>query len=284
MLKHRLLFGILMTIFFIAIVLFDGYLDGSLNSSPKDDKPIQATLLCLLVALVIGPAMLELARLAVQKQIKLLLPVSLPASVVLATAHYWLQFTKTTATTLLFILAAALLAGFGFQYLRYGLSNVLTNCGASAFSVLYLGILPYFLPAIRIDFGPWHVLMFVFVVKSADIGAYTAGRLFGRHKFSPNISPGKTWEGMAGAVIAAIIVAVLFAAFFDIMSPALAAAFGLLFAFIGQLGDLSESMIKRDVQQKDSANTVPGFGGILDIIDSLLLAAPCAYLFFLLLN
>ena len=126
--------------------------------------------------------------------------------------------------------------------------------------------------------------MFVFVVKSADIGAYTAGRLFGRHKFSPNISPGKTWEGMAGAVIAAIIVAVLFAAFFDIMSPALAAAFGLLFAFIGQLGDLSESMIKRDVQQKDSANTVPGFGGILDIIDSLLLAAPCAYLFFLLLN
>ena len=135
--------------------------------------------------------------------------------------------------------------------------------------------------AVRIDFGLWPLLMFVFVVKSADIGAYTVGSLLGRHKFSPKISPGKTWEGMAGAVAVAMIVAILFAETCDIMVWWLAAIFGLCFAFIGQLGDLLESMIKRDAEQKDAANKVPGFGGILDIIDSPLVAASFAYLFFM---
>ena len=123
--------------------------------------------------------------------------------------------------------------------------------------------------------------MFVFVVKSADIGAYVFGNLFGKHKFSPKISPGKTWEGMVGAVATAVIVAILFAASCDIMVWWSAAIFGSCFAFIGQFGDLAESMIKRDAEQKDSANNVPGFGGILDIIDSPLIAAPFAYLFFM---
>jgi phosphatidate cytidylyltransferase len=122
--------------------------------------------------------------------------------------------------------------------------------------------------------------MFVFVVKSSDIGAYTVGKLFGRHKFSPRISPGKTWEGMVGAVVFASIVAFAFAAGCDIMTLWQAVIFGVCFAFIGQLGDLAESLIKRDAEKKDSAASVPGFGGILDVIDSPLGAAPFAYLFF----
>ena len=122
--------------------------------------------------------------------------------------------------------------------------------------------------------------MFVFVIKSSDIGAYTAGRLFGKHKFSPKISPAKTWEGMAGAVILASVVSVLFAQNFDIMPWSFAVVFGFVFAFIGQFGDLAESMIKRDAEQKDSANNVPGFGGILDVLDSPLAAAVFAYLYF----
>jgi phosphatidate cytidylyltransferase len=121
--------------------------------------------------------------------------------------------------------------------------------------------------------------MFVFVIKSADIGAYTFGTLFGKHKFSPKISPGKTWEGMGGAFAVAAIVAVGFAVICDIMVWWLAIVFGLCFAVIGQMGDLAESMIKRDAELKDSGHKVPGFGGILDIIDSLLIAAPLAYLF-----
>jgi len=171
---------------------------------------------------------------------------------------------------------------FLYQYIRYGTSEVLANCGVSYFSIIYLGLLGAFALGVRIDFGPWATLMFIFVVKSADIGAYSIGSIFGRHKFSPVISPGKSWEGMAGAVATATIVAILFAVICDIMVWWLAVIFGCCFAFIGQMGDLAESMIKRDAKQKDSANRVPGFGGILDILDSLLPTAPFAYLFFML--
>ncbi|HDZ69136.1 MAG TPA: hypothetical protein ENH43_01800 [Phycisphaerales bacterium] len=281
MLKYRLIFGTLMTVFFTAIVIFDGWLDGSLTASVVDDKPVQGTIFCALIALLIIPAQLELAKLAAAKNLKIFIPFSITASILFAGTWYWQQLIEIRPQIYLFSLSAFTLLGLLFtQYIRYGTSAVLANCGANYFSIIYLGLLSAFCVAVRIDFGLWPLLMFVFVVKSADIGAYAIGSLFGRHKFSPKISPGKTWEGMAGAVAAAALIAVLFAASCDIMVWWLAAIFGACFAFIGQLGDLVESMIKRDAEQKDSANNVPGFGGILDIIDSPLIAAPFAYLFF----
>jgi phosphatidate cytidylyltransferase len=113
-----------------------------------------------------------------------------------------------------------------------------------------------------------------------DAAAFAGGRLFGRHKLAPRVSPGKTWEGLGGAVIAAVAVSLAFALVFGIMRVWLAPVFGVVMAVVGQLSDLVESMLKRDAQQKDSSNRVPGFGGILDVIDSPLFAAPCAYLFF----
>jgi len=201
---------------------------------------------------------------------------------VFAGTWYWTQLIKIQPLPYFCFTSAFSLFGLLlYQYFRYGSSNVMSNCGASYFSIVYLGLLSAFILGIRIDFGLWPILMFVFVVKSSDIGAYAIGTLFGRHKFSPNISPGKTWEGMAGAVATAVIVALLFAAGFDIMSLLSAVIFGFCLAFIGQLGDLVESMLKRDAEQKDSSQNVPGFGGILDIIDSPLFAAPFAYLFFM---
>ena len=123
--------------------------------------------------------------------------------------------------------------------------------------------------------------MFIFTVKSSDIGAYTIGRLFGKHKFSPKISPGKTWEGMAGAVVFAGFVGSIFACCCGIMPWQYGTLFGAVFAFVGQLGDLAESLIKRDVGRKDSSNWMPGFGGVLDLLDSILFAAPIAYLFWI---
>jgi phosphatidate cytidylyltransferase len=281
MLKYRLVFGTLMTVFFAALILFDGWIDGTLTASAAD-KPVQGTLFCILIALLVIPAQLELSKLAAAKNLKILSPITIVVSILLATSWYWPQFLQIESRICLyFIPAFALMALLLYQYIRYGTSEVLANCGASCFSIIYLGLLGSFALGVRIDFGPWALLMFVFVVKSADIGAYSFGSLFGRHKFSPKISPGKSWEGMAGAVATAAIVAILFAISCDIMVWWLAVIFGCCFAFIGQMGDLIESMIKRDAGQKDSAITVPGFGGILDILDSLLLAAPFAYLFFM---
>ncbi len=271
-----------MTAFFVAVVIFDGWLDGSLTASAAD-KPVQGTVFCILIALLAIPAQLELSKLAAAKNLKIFLPVSIIASILFATNRYWQQFAIIQPETyLIFLSAFVLLALLLYQYINYGTSGVLANCGASYFSILYLGLLSSFCVAIRLEFGLWPLLMFVVVVKSADIGAYAIGSLFGKHKFSPNISPAKSWEGMAGAVAVAMIVAIGFALSCDIMPWWAAVIFGVCFAFIGQMGDLVESMIKRDAEQKDSANKVPGFGGVLDIIDSPLVVAPFAYLFFML--
>ncbi len=283
MLKYRLIFGTLMTVFFIAVVLLGGWLDGSLTTSIADDKPIQGTILCLLIALVTIPAQIELSGLIQAKNLKVFTPFSIIVTLLFATSWYWLQFVETPANICIFLLLAfSLLGMFLYQYINCGISDVIGNCGVNCFSIAYLGFLSAFILAVRIDFGLWPFLMFISVVKSSDIGAYTIGRLFGRHKLAPKISPGKTWEGMAGAVLVSSIVAVIFAINCGIMAWQLAMIFGFCFAFIGQFGDLAESMIKRDAEQKDSANNVPGFGGILDIIDSPLVAAPFAYLFFML--
>ncbi|MHC4843436.1 MAG: phosphatidate cytidylyltransferase [Planctomycetota bacterium] len=286
MLKHRLLFGTLMTVLFIGLMLLDGWLDGRLTESTLDDKGVQATILCILIALLVIPAQIEFSGLVNAKNIKIFKPVSIIASIFLATSWYWPQLWNFSLELyLLYLSVFSLLALFLYQYVFYGYSGTIANCGANYISIIYLGLLSSFILAIRLDFGLWVLLMFIFVIKCSDIGAYTIGKLFGRHKFSPKVSPSKTWEGMVGAVGFAAVVAVLFAHIFDIMGILHAVVFGVSFAFIGQFGDLAESMLKRDAEQKDSVGLnsvgVPGFGGILDVIDSPIAAAPFAYIFFL---
>lgn len=284
MLGHRLLFGVLMTVVFTGIAVVDGWLDGSATASQADDIPLRGTLLAILIAALIIPAQLELARLAATRKLRILTPISTIGSILLSSTWYWLQIGQVSPLAYLFsVLTFSLLGSLLYQYFAWGTEGVLANCGASCFSIMYLGLLSGFILGTRIDVGLWQMLMFVYVVKFADIGAYTIGSLYGKHKFSPKVSPGKTWEGMAGAIVAAIAVALVFALSFGIMRWWLAVVFGCGFAFVGQAGDLVESMIKRDAQQKDSSNRVPGFGGVLDIVDSPLVSAPFAYLFFALL-
>jgi len=281
MLKQRLIFGTLMTFFFVGLILLDGRLEGSITSPPTTGSGPKGTLFAVFVALMIPAGQYELSKLAAAKAIKLLLPVSIVSSILLATTWYWLRILHLPPLLWLsFVPAFSLLAMFLYQAVRYGTDGVMANCGVSSLSILYLGLLSAFVVGIRVDFGPWVLLMFVFVVKSADIGAYAIGKRFGKHKFSPRISPHKTWEGMAGAVAAATLVAVCFALSCGIMAWWLAVVFGVCFAFVGQLSDLAESLIKRDAEQKDASDSVPGFGGLLDVVDSLLAASPFAYLFF----
>jgi phosphatidate cytidylyltransferase len=285
MLKKRLIYGVLMTIFFTSYVLLDSFLDGSISSDVSKHKQIQATGLFILVCLILIAAQFELVRLAEKKNLSILLPVALPASILLAGSWFWSQaLTISVSKFVIILLVFSFLALLLYSYKKNGIGSIMANCGISLFSIIYLGLLTSFVIAIRIEFGIWYLLMFVFVVKVADIGAYTVGTLTGWHKFSPVISPGKTWEGMIGAVIFAVVVSYIFSKLSGIMSAKTSIVFGVCFAFIGQMGDLAESLIKRDSMEKDSAKMVPGFGGVLDIIDSLLGSAVFAYLFFVIVK
>jgi phosphatidate cytidylyltransferase len=280
MLKQRLIFGTLMSIFFIGVLLLDGYINLPAGFSASG-IPTQATILCILVAVLIVLGHLELSNLAAARGLTIFRPFAVLCSVALATTWYWPQLFNIAVDKYLASAATAAVLGlFLLQYIYFGTSGVLSNCGANLFSIFYLGLLPAFFVLLRIEKGHWPLLMLIIVIKCSDIGAYTAGSLWGRHKFSPVISPRKTWEGMGGAIVFAVAAAVLFAVISGIMPWFTAAVFAVVFAFIGQLGDLAESLIKRDAERKDASAGVPGFGGLLDILDSLLPAAPFAYLFF----
>ncbi|MBW8017853.1 MAG: hypothetical protein FVQ82_16915 [Planctomycetes bacterium] len=288
MLKHRLIFGTLMMAGFTGLLLLDGYLDGSLTAKMVD-KDIQGSILAVIVMLLVIPAQFELSSLVKKTGAVVFKPVTIVCSFLFAGVWYFRQFhPEPYQFHLYYVLGVsvfALLGVFAFQGRFFGTKGTVANCSASLFSVFYLGFLSSFILGIRVEFGLWPMLMAVIVVKSSDIGAYTIGRLFGKHKFAPIISPGKTWEGLGGAAIFAIIVAMLFAGIADIsMTLPQAVLFGAVFAYLGQLGDLAESMIKRDAAEKDSSESVPGFGGVLDIIDSPLVTAPLAYGFFKLIG
>ena len=121
--------------------------------------------------------------------------------------------------------------------------------------------------------GGLHVLFLFFVVAAADIGAFFAGRALGRRRLAPAVSPGKTWEGVAGGLALASVAGVIGAGFFGYPAvPFVAVCLGM--AAISVLGDLSVSMLKRNAGLKDTGTLLPGHGGILDRIDSLLAATP----------
>ena len=121
--------------------------------------------------------------------------------------------------------------------------------------------------------GPDMVLWMLLLVFAADIGAYFAGRSLGRHKMAPRVSPGKTWEGAIGGLLAVALVALIGTLHFDLSAP-IGVAFGCAVGVFSVIGDLTESMFKRSANLKDSGNLLPGHGGILDRIDSVTAAAP----------
>ncbi|MEM9083816.1 MAG: phosphatidate cytidylyltransferase [Planctomycetota bacterium] len=169
------------------------------------------------------------------------------------------------------------------------LKGVTAASSATLLAFIYLGVLGGFLFVIRRDFGDegvggeWVVLGILLVVKSCDIGAYFTGRAIGKHKLLPWVSPSKTWEGLIGglamsALVCSGLTALAQARSFPIpFEPVSALAIGALFGLVGQGGDLVASMLKRDAGIKDASSIIPGFGGVLDVIDSPLLVAPVAY-------
>jgi phosphatidate cytidylyltransferase len=153
--------------------------------------------------------------------------------------------------------------------------------------VAYLGLLPSFLAQLRwpregddtlTDRGAAALALAIFVPKFCDIGAYFTGRFLGRHPMTPILSPKKTREGYIGGLVVAVATTVLANAWLQVLGGVAAAVgFGVTVGLAAIYGDLAESLIKRDCRQKDASSAVPGFGGVLDVIDSILFAAPVAY-------
>jgi len=131
--------------------------------------------------------------------------------------------------------------------------------------------------------GKFYVLYFILVTKFSDTGAYLVGSLIGRHKMIPRISPGKTWEGFAGAIFLSTVASVIFVRLLGARMPGMniyhAVVLGILLSLTAVVGDLIESLFKREAGVKDSGGLFPGIGGILDLLDSLLFNAPIMYLY-----
>lgn len=131
--------------------------------------------------------------------------------------------------------------------------------------------------------GQFYVLYLILVTKFSDMGAYVFGMMFGRHPFTPHISPKKTWEGFAGAIFSALLgscgLYLLMPDQLSLFSWQDVTILGLLLGFVAVIGDLAESIVKRSTQSKDSSHLLPGIGGTLDLIDSLLFTAPILFFY-----
>ena len=194
----------------------------------------------------------------------------------------------TSAPWLLLLLVFASLTTHLIAYER-GRDQAATDFAATLAGVLYIGWLGAYLISIRnLPEGKWWLLLVLPGVWLADSGAYFIGRSFGRHKLSPRLSPKKTWEGyIAGLFFGTLGTAGLVALWRIWAGPQFAitpwegALLGFLLSVFPTLGDLGESMIKRQSGAKDSGNLLPGHGGAFDRIDSWLWAAPIGYYFIL---
>lgn len=185
-------------------------------------------------------------------------------------------------TFILFLFLVLATQTFRFQA---DFSKMLTGVGVTTFGVLYVMFLGGFLVAIRVGFDAilsTKLLGFYFLVNfGSDTGAYSIGKNFGKHKINPKISPGKTWEGAVGGILfsAAFGALAVFLFFSDALPYKFAIPLAIMMSFVGFFGDLAESAIKRGAGVKDTASVLPGHGGLLDRLDSLLFNAPILYYF-----
>ncbi|HJX13003.1 MAG TPA: phosphatidate cytidylyltransferase [Dehalococcoidales bacterium] len=150
--------------------------------------------------------------------------------------------------------------------------------------ILYVGLLLSFLVALRLEAGRAWLYLALFATFGSDTAAYFIGRAFGRRRLAPRISPGKTWEGAAGGLVGAVIISLLFTLPTPLQLPLgywQAVSLGLLISIFGQFGDLVESLLKRNTGVKDSGRLMPGHGGLLDRMDSVVFAGVIVYLYYI---
>jgi phosphatidate cytidylyltransferase len=166
-----------------------------------------------------------------------------------------------------------------------GLGPVTGSLGATFLMALWVPFLASFVSLLLArDDGPWIVMAAVALAVTNDIGAFAFGSRFGRHKLAPSVSPAKSWEGFAGGVFTVLVLAGLVTARVPGFDLPTALVFGFAIAVASTVGDLAESLVKRDLGVKDLGNIIPGHGGIMDRVDAIVFALPTAHLVLLALG
>jgi phosphatidate cytidylyltransferase len=211
------------------------------------------------------------------------IPTVIAAVATVPAAFYWGDDGKWLITLAGIVFVAAWrLAELGDRSHRSTARDVATDLAAGTFIQVYVPFLASFSVLLAgKEGGQWWTLAFLLAVISVDTGAYASGLVFGKHAMAPRISPKKTWEGFAGSVLASLIAGVLLAIFMLHQEWWVGIIFGLTIVFTATVGDLTESLIKRDLGIKDISTWLPGHGGFLDRLDSILPSAAAAYVLFL---
>jgi len=246
--------------------------------------------ICLVAMVVTGAALREFFAMAKKADLKPFRLTGIAFGAVLLPYYLWseeLQRLLGTQTLVAFVLApllALILMLMGRACTRpEGLGPQLKNIAVTVFGVLYVALPMAFLVRTRFLDEGWDLVVLVIgVTKASDVGAYFGGTLLGRHKLAPRVSPNKTVEGAVGGLIASALVSVVMTYAMDIHTLAhrgmlATISFGIVVGVASQVGDFTESLIKRSTHTNDSGNLLPSFGGVLDLIDSFLVAAPVAY-------
>lgn len=304
MLRQRLVSGFLLTGLIVAILLLDAYLSSQPDTRPRPGgNPLRVWYShgALTAALVLTLTMLavrELTRFARVAGFRPLRAESYVFAAGLALGPYVSSnlpgtFVHDQSWGMLW-LAIAVGYTFSAQAVRRGTERAISNLAITFFIIFFAGGLAGFLTKTRMEIGGSEgavlLLFSMLIVKITDTGAFFTGMVFGRHKMIPWLSPKKTWEGFVGGLVWAMGTAVGVGAlleYYGILdfpsgffgSPAGLVLFGAVLGVFSVAGDLAVSLLKRDAALKDSGDSIPGMGGILDVLDSPLLCAPVAWFY-----
>ena len=285
MLRNRLITGPLLSLALIALMYGDEQLGSVVCGCCT---PLHPGLLIAVLAMAIVPLVaIELGSIGHGIGLRCNIPMMIVSMWAWIGTIYLIPSNIDTSTTIALIctifivgITISVLALSKNRDLKGVLAGTTFTVATSAYIALGIGM---FL-LLRRDHSAWWIVGVVAVIKMCDTGAFFIGSNLGKHKLIPWISPGKTWEGLIGGLATGLMTAIGLAAANNhwLQSepeiPLLTAAVvGLLFGFLGQAGDLVMSVFKRDSGIKDSSSVLPGLGGVLDVLDSLLLVGPVAY-------
>ena len=245
---------------------------------------------CGIITLLGALALLEFFNMAEKRSLAPFKLIGIGAGVGLILAVFWslaILRNPGLAVNIEFATVICLVPILGVcQLFAPKIKGSIAPMASTLFGIVYVALLLNVLQMIRYYFddeGHWWLLYFIVVSKMSDTGAYCVGSLIGKHKMIPRVSPGKTWEGFAGGIAFSILSSWVFFSFanshFAGMTFEWAIALGAVLGAGSVLGDLIESLMKREADVKDSGSFFPGIGGILDLLDSLLFNAPIMYLF-----